>query len=148
MTMVNEKNIIDIEKIIDVFGQWPSFHDAEIVNISLDRAGMAGELSPILQCAILMFGKTDKIGADASDVLTTHNLITLRFLGIEDIQFQGFNNQNVLWDLIVEEISGQNGMKYNVEFSTSYGMSGSLVCTAIHIVSVLKCDSKGKELTV
>ena len=49
------------EKLIDIFGYWPSFHDAEILRIRLDRAGSDG---PSLTADIHVFEmKAVSVGA-------------------------------------------------------------------------------------
>ena len=86
----------DASLLTAVFGRWPSFHDAEVVRVLLDRSGPEG---PTLETQILVFEVTNRVGPTGHYVLENHTLVTLRFLGVALERMESFNQQNVLWDL-------------------------------------------------
>ncbi len=46
--------IAGAERVLDIFGAWPSFHDAEVLSLRLDRSGLSG--GPELEAEIHVFG--------------------------------------------------------------------------------------------
>jgi hypothetical protein len=52
-----ESNIENSHLLTDIFGRWPSFHDAELLRMTLGR-GEAQSFSPYLQATIHVFEMT------------------------------------------------------------------------------------------
>jgi hypothetical protein len=95
MTMTRIKN----EKALtDIFGRWPSFHDAEIISIYLDRSGQDG---PSLEAKIHLFEMTNRVDAKGYYVLKNHILVTFRFRAYPK---NGRANQGCL-NLVLEKLS-------------------------------------------
>lgn len=101
------------EGLIDIFGRWPSFHDAEIISIYLDRDG---EYGPFLDAKIHLFEMTNQVDDKGIYVLKHHTLATFRFAQVVMGEVKWFNHQNVIaWMSIDEVESGQNdGCSFNV----------------------------------
>src|SRR5688572_8360888 len=96
--------IAGADKLLAVFGYWPSFHDAEVVRITLDRRSPAGELvDPTLDALIHTWEMTDAVNEAGSYVLRHHVLVHLRFQGIDELQLEAFNHQNVLFGLTIAD---------------------------------------------
>ncbi|QIN78034.1 hypothetical protein GBA65_05335 [Rubrobacter marinus] len=115
------------------FGRWPSFHDAEVVSVLLDRRGDEG---PTLTAEILVFGtgQTDERGSRAKG---TEVLATLRFSSVELHDLVEFNRQNVLFSLELSELEPKGGgRRYRVDMNPSYGCGASFECRAVEVVSV------------
>lgn len=50
------------ELVTEIFGEWPSFHDAEVVSLRLDRQGEGGgEDGPTLDAAIHVWRTTEEV---------------------------------------------------------------------------------------
>jgi hypothetical protein len=92
---------------------WASgrFHDAEVIAVRLDRSGPALELRVMTP-----------VGA------TGQQSLLLRFEGISEMELTGFNEQNALFDIGVEEVAGGG---WQVRLSSSYGLAGSFQCTEV-----------------
>ena len=135
------KKIIGHEKLTNIFGYWPSFHDAEVVSIILERRGKDKWEAPILYAKIHVF----QMGPEETDngkkhVFHHHSVVTFRFAIVENLILDGFNQQNVIFGLKISE-------KYNderkqnvleVEFEHCYGLNCSFICDNIEITDIDK----------
>jgi hypothetical protein len=127
--------------LTDVFGRWPSFHDAEVVSISLDREGVAG---PEIITAIHVFEITSEVTPEGFYGLQHHTRVTFNFEGVEEVELAGFNDQNALFDLIFEDISSRqlDWLKWDVRFDSSHGVGASFMCRAIRIDNVVPFEPR------
>jgi len=116
-----------IEKLTQIFGEWPSFHDAEIIRLTLDRSGPDG---PTLDMQIHVFARTTEVDAAGYYVRKNHTLVTLRFTEVAIGELHSFNAQNALFDLKISTLEpGQHeGRGILVEMSSSYGLGGTFEC--------------------
>ena len=124
------------EKLTRIFGEWPSFHDAEVIRLTLDRSRSDG---PSLEMDIHVFAMTAEVDSKGHYVLKNHTLVTLRFTEIATEELTGFNEQNALFDLKISEVdpATHDGRGVRVEISSSYGLAGNFVCKRA-IVSEVK----------
>ena len=120
-------------------GHWPSFHDAEIISMRLERAG---EDTPYLEVDIHVFEMTKEIDAKGYYVLKNHTRVTFRFCEISLEHLKWFNHQNVLSDLIIQE-SNRTDKEHPIEvvMPSSYGCEVKLECERIKIVSATSYES-------
>ena len=75
------------ELLTEVFGRWPSFHDAEVVRLSLERREPYGA-GPDLVADVYAFEMTEKVGPDGAYVLRNQVLVTFRFSGVDCIDIK------------------------------------------------------------
>ena len=129
------------ELVSDVFGYWPSFHDAEVLRICLERTS-ASEGGPQLLADIHVFEIGDEVGADGTLVLRHHTLVSFRFSGIDDLFVSGFGNQNVIAGLSILDIrSRQLGLlRFEVSFEGSFGTSINFLCRDVTVDHVKPWD--------
>jgi len=113
--------------LTSVFGRWPSFHDAEVIRVSLDRTGSEG---PILDAVIHVFEMTSDVDPKGYYILKHHTEVSLRFTEVVLSRCQWFNHQNVLSSLEVDEIdpSGNDGRRFRVAMPSSYGLEAEFDC--------------------
>lgn len=132
------------DDLIKVFGRWPSFHDAEVVRFLLERTEPFGA-GPSIVADVHVFEMTNQIGADGAYVLTKDTLVSFRFVGVDQVEVEGFNNQNALWDLAIIDIRDRQleDLKYEVHFASSYGLGARFMCRAVTIESVRPWDGGG-----
>jgi hypothetical protein len=123
------------EKLTGIFGQWPSFHDAEIISIYLDRGDQNG---PFLEMKIHVFEMTNQIDAKGFYILKNHTLATIRFTHIGMGEIKWFNQQNVIAELTLEEVDPKenDGCHFNVLIESSYGCDAAFGCREIVIAEV------------
>lgn len=71
------------------FGQEPTFHDAEILSLSLNRSGVS-------ELKIHGWINTGEIGPDRTLLLAKQAIVTFHLEQIMDLQLDGFSVQNVI----------------------------------------------------
>jgi len=98
------------EAVEALFGFWPSFHDAEILRIEIDRNG------PRVAADLL---------APVQPGSRRHVVVRLVFHEVEDLTLNGFNYQNVIWSLALE-VSSEERIK--VTFEPTFGAGCSFSC--------------------
>jgi hypothetical protein len=103
------------EQLVDWFGFWPSFHDAEILELHLDR----NEKSFIRIHTWLTKNEVDASGRFISD---RHVVVTFWLEGIVALSLCGFNSQNVISGLEIEPTPAG----HRVRLAPCYGLSGDI----------------------
>jgi hypothetical protein len=139
--MSEYEHIINGNLIVERFGLWPSFHDAEIVSVLLSRREPS---NPSCEMVIHAWLMTNQVDARGYYVLEKHSLVTFRFEGLIESEFQDFNQQNCLSELQIKEEAFEGEAALRVEFPTSYGLSGLLLCRRIIVAGVQTCDERGQ----
>jgi hypothetical protein len=120
------------------FGGWPSFHDAEVHSLHLERAGPHG---PSLSAVIHVFEMTSEVAASGHYVLKNHTLVTFRFDDVAIEYLDGFNEQNVLAALHLTPIEESQldpptfpNSRLQVVLESSYGLDAGFECATATIV--------------
>jgi hypothetical protein len=144
MTDVTDR-IAGAEKLIAVFGRWPTFHDAEVVRLGLDRRSPTGECEPTIDAVVHTWEMTNKIDAAGHYGMRNHVLVHLRFFGIDELQLNGFNGQNALFALTASAVEGReaDGLHCQINFNPSFGVGMLFLCRAIEVVAVTPCNKDG-----
>jgi hypothetical protein len=143
-----EKSIHGSEKLTAIFGRWPSFHDAEIHQVFLNRddADQGQERMP--PCALLkihLWEMTNETDSRGYYLQRHHTLVSLMFYDIGELEFRDFNHQNVLFDLSIEEIDSvpADSMAFRVRLDSSFGLAGTFTCKRIEVLEAVPCTSSG-----
>jgi len=134
-------------RLIDVYGDWPSFEDAEIVSVALDRGNhqevvvtgnWAARVPPSLTAKVIVFD------ARYGDVhKRKYRLVTLRFIGITQFNMELFGYQNPVMGIgLREEPSDIGAGPYiHVEWGgTIMGHEADFLCESIDVQSVEPFD--------
>ena len=142
------ENIQNAECLISVFGRWPSFHDAEVIWLRLDRRASSLGKGPTLETLIHTWEMTSEVNAAGYYILRNHLLVHLRFSRVEECILDGFNYQNVLNCLHIEEIRNrQMGyLNFQVRLDTSHGLEALFQCQEIEVVEIQPCSDDGTPL--
>jgi hypothetical protein len=110
------------EALLQWFGEWPSFHDAEVLSITLNRIGTS--------CVrIHTWETTAEIGSNGCCVLRKHVIVSFFLNGLKDIELAGFSSQNVIFGLSVKR--SEEGL--HLILGPCYGVAGSLTAEAIRV---------------
>lgn len=125
--------IHNVELLTNIFGRFPSFHDAEIVRLTLDRGDQKSG-GPSLTAEVHAFEMTTEIDDKGVFILKNHVLVKLCFREISSLFIDDFNQQNVITDLFIE--SANDGGKLNVAFEGIFGADVRFQCDSISIESV------------
>ena len=103
------------EQVVQWFGEWPSFADAEVFELNLRRR----ERSSILVHAWRM---TREIDAEGYYILDRHAVITVWLEGITDLALADFSGQNVIANLDIKP--HESG--FRVTLWPIYGVGGHI----------------------
>jgi hypothetical protein len=117
--------IVNAEVVRQFFGHWPSFHDAEISKVTFEAnpGYWPSATFTINVCAITQEGQ---------DGLKRfkHCAIELQFTGIQELEFDYFGHQNVIFNLVVEE----SGSNLKCIFESSVGLDALIVAREVHVL--------------
>lgn len=132
-TAMDPSRIRNSDALTSIFGRWPSFHDAEVLRVRLDRSGVDG---PEMEADVHVFEMTSDVTPEGFYKLRHHTLATLLFSGIDEMSTADFNQQNVLGDLLLKDISERQleVLKWEVVFEASFGFEARFLCEAISVL--------------
>jgi hypothetical protein len=113
------------QSVIEWFGRWPSFHDAELMTFHIDRERGTSFMR------VRAFNITDRIDNRGQFIKTQEAVVVFEFSGIRTIHLDGEDAdvQNVMSSLLIEEVAGG----YRVIIGPSYGIGGEFVVTDIRV---------------
>ncbi|WP_050470686.1 Imm50 family immunity protein [Herbaspirillum chlorophenolicum] len=127
------------EKLIAELGEWPSFHDDEIVTVFLKReAGLGSEENTSMRLSIHV-RRHEEIGLGTAQYHLRMNkniLVHLVFRNIQDLAISNFNGQNVIHSLDITEYSLSNTPEARVSLESSWGLEGTFRCKSIQVESI------------
>ena len=112
------------EKLLSLYGSWPTFTDAEIVEINLSRGNFLehmrrkdweGYLGVALDIKIFVFNEM----FSENDCKRNPAIVSIRFNKIQDICLEGFNYQNPICALGIHKEYSED-LKMNM-FRVSWG---------------------------
>ena len=109
--------------LLSWFGYWPTFHDAEVVSIHLNRSGES-------RVAIRTWHRTNEIDDRGYFIAIKHVLVTFVLEGIQTVQLGDFNHQNVISGLSLIE----TGEGYRLTLDPCFGAEGMLEAKRIRII--------------
>jgi hypothetical protein len=104
------------------FGYWPSFHDAQVLRIDLQR----GDVSKV---RLYTFRLPGDIDTEGFYVLDRHTIVTVVLEGVLNMSLAGFNSGNVLFGMKVEKVN--EGFELSLE--STYGVGGSILAKKVSI---------------
>ena len=118
--------------VTNVFGRWPSFHDAEVHRVVLNR----GEHSPSVELLLHGWVMTSEITPSGHYKLEHQSLIHFLFEQVSDLHLDGLNHQNVLSGLELDLTGSQESRQLAVELGHCYGLSGGFKASRAKVLSV------------
>jgi Immunity protein 50 len=128
------------ERVIAHLGLWPSFHDAEVFKLELDRTkATTNEIQPVLNLHLRGWVMTSEIISTGHFKLIGDALFHFKFEGINDLQINGFNGQNVISSLNLELGHHPDKPERNiikVELEHCYLFDASFTAERAHLVSI------------
>jgi len=109
-------------ELIAWFGYWPTFHDAEVLRIELDRSGLS-------TIRVHAFEATSKVNSQGEYGCVKHVVVTFVLEEIKTLQLDSFNRQNVLNGVLLEHTSEG----YQLTLSGCYGVGIILTINRMRI---------------
>ena len=109
-------NILGADAVVRILGNWPSFHDAEIVRVHIERDGVSTVSIQL-------------VGPDGS--CKGGRVVTFAMERINDLSLDGeaINIQNVIFDLHVE----QTEQGTQLVFAPCYGLTGQITAESVSV---------------
>jgi len=129
--------IVGTEAVVDALGYWPSFHDAEVVRFSAERA-LPVEVGNTLARLVVHVRQYATIGEGTvqyQQVLRKSVLVHFLFKGVSELELSEFNHQNVIDSITITQPGGANA-PLRVEVESIWGFGGVFQCTSSAIESV------------
>ena len=144
-----ESLIVGREKLIRIFGYWPSFHDAEVLELNFWRGDVQPDKGiydfPVLTLKVHLWELTTKTDTDGYLITRYHTLTTLKFYDVDDFQMAGFNHQNAMMGLVLshEERKEAPSPYFAVKIDPAFGMGASFKCLRIELSAAVSCTDEG-----
>ncbi|MBX9721690.1 MAG: immunity 50 family protein, partial [Candidatus Obscuribacterales bacterium] len=110
------------DQLFGWFGYWPTFHDAEIIELHLKRQGYS-----LLK--IHTWHTSHKIDQQGLYEQDKHAIVTFQINDISDLELHNFNHQNVIAGLAVKPV--ETGFQLTIV--DCYGLAGNIVAENISI---------------
>jgi hypothetical protein len=70
----------------------------------------------------------------------------LRFHDVDEFSMEGFNQQNAIFELLIEQRERADGSSpfFFVEFKPSFGMGASFRCFRVEVADAVPCTKDGE----
>ena len=122
MSEVAAPAIPGADELVRWFGSWPSFHDAEVLEVRLDRRSKSS-------VRIHTWRMTSEVDAQGYFVLDHHVVVTFWLEGLTALSLDGFSAQNVIAGLDVEATPSGHLLR----LAPCYGLAGEVEAAKISI---------------
>ena len=123
--MVDEtsyESITGYQSVVEWFGGWPSFHDAEVTSIELHRHGSS-------YLRVHTFRMTGELDDRGYYKLTQHAVVTFLVSDITSLDLIVFNHQNVLSGFVIQRDSDE----LTLVLGDCYGVAGQITSKAVSV---------------
>jgi hypothetical protein len=117
-------------------GYWPDFHDAEVLGIDLNRSGSA-------RVPFHTFETSNQVGEDRCYASLKHVIISFLLERLTTIQFQGFNQQNVVSEVAL--VRTKQGFQLFQEPCHGVSVRQAAEHNSIEIEPVVPLDSQYRK---
>jgi len=138
------------EKLTEIFGYWPDFHDAEVLELHFSSGHIdanAGQFGlPALTIGMDLKEWAIPPGSNANAGIRRRIFATLRFLDVENFRMEGFNYQNAILGLHIDrhEKSKGSSFYFAVHFDPACGMEATFECRRVEVVDASSRNVDGK----
>ena len=126
------------EEVLSALGCWPSFHDAEVIHFSLSRGATPAEQKSEAQLDVQVreYETRHEGTAQYELVLIKNVVIRFVFAGVEEVQVEDFNFQNVIDSLEIRQDTEEPKQRIQVEVESIYGFGATWLCRSAEVASV------------
>jgi Immunity protein 50 len=143
-------------KLTEIFGYWPTFHDAEIIDVQLWRGDVEPRRNswvlPVLTVKLHVWQVGPELDPNGYCLLQHSTLTTLRFHDVEQFRMNGFNHQNPIFGLQIsrqERADGRPTPLFGVEFDPvgDGNVEASFQCSRVEVVDATPCAAPSSWVT-
>jgi hypothetical protein len=128
--------IRNYQAVIDHFGYWPSFHDANVMSYTGPAPGR-----DTVDLVVHTWEMTPEVDSKGYYVLRKHVLITFRFTGVHHASLDDFDSGNILFGMAITR--PESDVSIRVELDSVMDMSGAFSAESAEIVSVVPATASG-----
>lgn len=118
--------------IANIYGDWPSFHDAEIISLILKRCTASKTANATLELNYYEVTTENEGTAEFEVVKTKNSIIKFLFDGLIESSIEDFNHQNVIDEMTFSEAEGVT----HVEIIGTFGAEIQISCKSVEVLSV------------
>ncbi len=111
-------------ELVAWFGYAPSFHDAEVLGLTLDRDG------PCCSLRVHGFEMTREVDDSGHFICAKHVVVTFRLTDLLALELDDFNHQNALMGLTITRGLDAG---YRLEMDGAHGLSGVIEARQVEI---------------
>src|SRR6185312_4118984 len=117
---------------------WPTFHDAQVVQLVLDRGGVGENAGPTLTLTVYAYLAGPGVEPNGTYVLSKECVVTFEVRRIAQVELSEFNDQNALWELAIMDRTRDQleWVKFEVVLASSHGVGGRFSCHDAVVCSV------------
>jgi hypothetical protein len=117
-------------KLVDFYGYWPSFHDARVETISIEREG------PTVTIGFTTNDLVVKDGKEQGDLLAK---VTLRWYEVEELALRAteWSEENWVWDMNLT--AHEKGI--HTELLPNDGIGGSILSRRMEVLEVQRIEA-------
>lgn len=119
------------ERLLEAFGYWHSFHDAEVHRAVLDRGG--AEERPSITLLINVYDSSGALDERGYYDVRVNVMVTLKFSDVDDMELGDLGAQNVINELRLEP---QPAGRIAVELAPCFGLNGVFTCGTVEVLEV------------
>jgi hypothetical protein len=136
--MGSADHIAGSEMVEEALGYWPTFHDAEVISFSADRALPLTKGYTVARLAVHVrhYETVGEGTAQYEQVLRKSLLVRFVFNGAREFELSGFNHQNVINSITVSRLEANEGEGLLVDVESIWGFSGTLRCSSVAVEAV------------
>ena len=130
------KAIPGAKELLEWFGHWTSFHDAEVLSMEFNRTGSS-------KIRVHTFQITDQVDSRGYSILEKHCIVTFWLDEIVALELAHFNHQNAILGL---DLSNEDG-HFVITFDPAHGVEGTIKAqqVAIEVTPGIPRDSQYKN---
>jgi len=129
------------EEVVAALGYWPSFHDAEVLAFSMSRGEKPTDYKSEarIEVQVQEYAPSHEGTAQFEMSIVKNVIISFVFTGVESLQVEDFNFQNVINSIRIEQDTSITAAgKLRVEVESIYGFGATWLCKSAQVAGVSK----------
>lgn len=127
------------EKLIEIFGYWPSFHDAEVLSLTREQTtNDEGHRGFAIQMVLHTWETNGLVNEKGQFQTQKHTQVTIRLDDCADDELKDFTYQNVVFELRFL-LTPEAKRPLLVEMDSSCGLFGTVQCIRAEVIKVAPC---------
>jgi len=136
--MITTPPIIGSTKVLEALGYWPSFHDAEVISFSAERALPFKKDQTLARMTVHVRHCIPDGESEMDAVPEEPPAAVIRFLfnGICDLDLTQFNHLNVIDCIAVLASEAGAAADLQVAIDPIWGFGGTLCCASVEIEGI------------